>query len=86
VLMYYEEGLQDPDARIRAVHTDHIVRTVSSEETALQQAHPKSYFSKLVGVLRKHRRYDGVCGLCEHFKLSSQFGIDCWSMHNLEGE
>jgi hypothetical protein len=86
VLMCYEEGLQDPDARIRAVHTDHIVRTVSSEKTALHQAHPKSYVSKLVGVLRKHRRYNGVCGLCEHFKLSSQSEIDCWSMHDLEGE
>lgn len=86
VLMCYEEGLQDPDARIRAVHTDHIIRTISSEKTALHPPHPKSYVSKLVGVLRKHRRYNGVCGLCEHFQLSSQSEIDCWSMHDLEGE
>jgi hypothetical protein len=85
VLMCYEEGLQDSDARIRAVHADHIIRTISLEETALHQAHPKSYVSKLVGVLRKHRRYNGVCGLCEHFQLSSQSEIDCWSMHDLEG-
>jgi hypothetical protein len=58
--MCYEEGLQDPDARISAVHTDHIVRTISTEKTVLHQAHPKSYVSKLVDVLRRYRRYNEI--------------------------
>jgi hypothetical protein len=28
VLTYYEEGLRDPDPRIRAIHIDHVVRTI----------------------------------------------------------
>jgi hypothetical protein len=36
VLTCYEEGLQDQDPRIRAIHVDHIVRTISSEKTALR--------------------------------------------------
>jgi hypothetical protein len=77
---------QDPDARIRATHMDHIVRTISLEKTALRQAHPKSSVSKLVGALRKNRKYTDVCELCEHFRLSPQPDIDCWSMHELECE
>jgi hypothetical protein len=67
---------QDPDARIRATHMDHIVRTISLEKTALRQAHPKSSVSKLVGALRKNRKYTDVCELCEHFRLSPQPDID----------
>jgi hypothetical protein len=85
VLKCYEEGLRDPDPRIRAIHIDHVVRTISSEKTALRQAHPESYVSKVVDILRKNRKYKGVCGLCEHFKLSPQSDIDCWSLHDLEG-
>ena len=76
VLMCYEEGLQDPDARIRAIHIDHIVRTISSQKTALHQAHTDSYVSNLVEVLRKNRKYKGVCGLCEHFRLSLEGPVE----------
>jgi hypothetical protein len=86
VLTCYEEGLQDPDAQIRAIHIDHIVRTILSEKATLRQAHPESYFSKVFNVLKKNRRYKGVCGLCEHFRLSPQSGTDFRSMHDLEGE
>lgn len=86
VLTCYEEGLQDPDSRIRAIHTDHVVRTISSEKTALRQIHTESYVSKVVEVLRKYRKSNGVCGLCEHFRFPPQPGIDCWSMHDLECE
>jgi hypothetical protein len=86
VLKCYEEGLRDPDPRIRAIHIDHVVRTVSSEKTAMRQAHTESYVSKVVEVIRKNRKFKGVCGLCEHFRLSPRSEIDCWSMHDLEGE
>jgi hypothetical protein len=59
---------------------------ISLEKTALRQAHPKSSVSKLVGALRKNRKYTDVCELCEHFRLSPQPDIDCWSMHELECE
>jgi hypothetical protein len=78
--------LQDLDARIRAIHTDHVVRTISSKKIALRQAHPESYVSKVVDVLKNNRQYRGVCGLCKHFRLSPQSDIDCWIMHDLEGE
>jgi hypothetical protein len=86
VLTCYEEVLQDPDARIGAIHIDHIVRTISSEKATLRQAHPVSYVSKELDVLRKNRRYKSVCKPCEHFKLSPQSDTDCWSMHDLKGE
>jgi hypothetical protein len=86
VFTCYEEGLQDPDAQIRAIHIDHIVRTILSEKATLRQAHPESYFSKVVDVLRKNRKHKGVCGLCQHFKLSPRSDTDRWSMHDLEGE
>jgi hypothetical protein len=86
VLTCYEEALQDPDVRIRAFHIDHIVRTTLPEKATLRQAHLESYVSKVFDVLRKNRKYKGVCGLCEHFKLSPQPDTDRWSMCDLEGE
>lgn len=50
VLMCYEEGLQDPEARIRAIHVDHIVYTILSEKTDLYQAHTNSYVNNVVEV------------------------------------
>jgi hypothetical protein len=85
VLTCYEEGLRDPDPRIRAIHIDHVVRTMSLEKTAPHQAHTESYVNKVVEVLRRNRKFNGVCGLCEHFRLSPQSDIDCWSVHDLEG-
>jgi hypothetical protein len=70
ILTCYQEGLQDPDPRFRAVHVDHIVRTISSEKAALRQAHTELYVSKVVKVLSRNRKYNGMCGLCEHFRLS----------------
>jgi hypothetical protein len=82
VLTCYEEGLQDADPRIRAIHIDHIVRTISSEKTVLCQAHTESHFSNVVGVLRKYRKFKGVCGVCEHLGLLLQSDINCRNMHD----
>jgi hypothetical protein len=76
VLTCYEEGLQDPEARIRAIHVNHIVRTISPQKTALRHAHTDSYVDNVVEVLRKNRRYKGVCELCEHFRLSPQGHVE----------
>ena len=76
VLTCYEEGLQDPNARVCAIHVDHIVRTISSEKTALHQAHTDLYVSNVAEVLRKNRKYKGICGLCEHFRLSPQGPVE----------
>jgi hypothetical protein len=83
VLTCYEEGLRDPDPRIRAIHIDHVARTISLEKTAPRHGHTESYVSKVVEVLRNNRKFQGVCGLCEHFRLSPQSDINCWSMHHL---
>lgn len=83
VLTCYEEGLQDPDPHIRAIHIDHAVRTISSMKAAPRQVHIESNLSKVVEVLRKNRKFNGVCGLCEHFRLSPQSDIDCWTMHDV---
>jgi hypothetical protein len=69
VLTCYEEGLQDADPRIRAIHIDHIVRTISSEKTVQCQAHTESHVSKVIEVLRKYRKFKGLCGVCEHLGL-----------------
>jgi hypothetical protein len=73
VLTCYQEGLQDPDPQIRAIHTDQIIGTIrSSEKTALHRIPKESYISKSVKVLRKNGKFKGVYGLCEHFRLSPQ--------------
>jgi len=38
VLTCYEEGLQDPDPRTRAIYVDHIVCTMSMERVAMRKA------------------------------------------------
>jgi hypothetical protein len=78
VLTCYEEGLQDADPRIRAIHIDHIVRTISSEKTVLCQAHTESHVSKVVGVLRKYRKFKGLCGVCERLGLLQQYHPWSW--------
>ena len=64
VLTCYEEGLQDPDARVRATHMDHVVRTISSEKTALRQAHTELYISKAIEILKANRKFNRVYGTC----------------------
>jgi hypothetical protein len=44
------------------------------------------YVSKVVEVLRKYRKFRGVCGLCEHFMLSAQYEIKGWGMYSLKDE
>jgi hypothetical protein len=63
ILTCYEEGLQDPGLGVRAVHVDHVVRTISSEKAALRQAHTELYVSKVVKVLSRNRKYNGMCAI-----------------------
>jgi hypothetical protein len=81
VLACYEEGLGDPNPRIRAIHIDHIARTISLEKTVLRHFHTESYVSNVVEVLRDNRKFEGVYGLCERFGPLSQSGTDCWKTH-----
>jgi hypothetical protein len=85
VLTCYEEGLQDLDRGIRAIHVDHIVRTISSEKTALRQAHTELYISKVIEVSKANRKFKGVCGRCRYLGLESQPSMDYWAMHDIGG-
>jgi hypothetical protein len=42
ILTCYEERLRDLSSRIRAIHIDHVVRTISSERSSLRQIHTES--------------------------------------------
>jgi hypothetical protein len=76
VLTCYEEKLRDPDPQIRTIHIDHIVRTVSSLETASRRFNTGSYVGKVVGVLKNHRKLEGMRGLCEHLGPLLRPGTD----------
>jgi hypothetical protein len=81
VLTCYEEGFQDPDPRIRAIHINHAVCTISSEKTALHQIPRESYISRVIEVLKANRKFSGMCGICRHLGLEPESSIDCWSLH-----
>ena len=86
VLTCYEEGLQDPDPRIRAIYIDHIVCTMSAERDFMRQAPKKPYISRVVEGLKEHRKFQGVCGLCNYLGLRSCASEDCWTLHDIEDE
>jgi hypothetical protein len=84
VLTCYEEGLQDPDPRIGAIHVDQIVRTLSLEKTALRQAYAELYTSKVIEVLKVDGNFNGACGICRYLRLELQPSMDCWVMHDFD--
>jgi hypothetical protein len=84
VLLCYEEGLQDPDSQIRAIHVDHIIRTISSEKIMLNQIPRESNISRVIGVLKANRKFSGMCGICRHLGLEPESSIDCWSLHTFD--
>ena len=86
VLTCYEEGLQDPDPRIRAIYIDHIVCTMSMERVAMRKASKEAYIDRVVEVLREHREFQGVCGLCGYFGLEPSISEDCWGLHDVANE
>jgi hypothetical protein len=86
VLTCYEEGLQDPDPRIRAIYIDHIICTMSAERDSMRRASNEPYISRVVEVLEEHRKFQGVCGLCNYLGLRLRVSEDCWELHNVESE
>jgi hypothetical protein len=86
VLTCYEEGLQDPDPRIRAIYIDHIICTMSAERDSMRRASNEPYISRVVEVFEEHRKFQGVCGLCNYLELSSCASEDCWTLHDIEDE
>jgi hypothetical protein len=86
VLACYKEGLQDPDARIRSIHIDYLMCTMSTDRFAMRQINRESYLTRLVTVLRDHRMFEGACELCQYSGFAVQPGEDCWKRHPLESE
>lgn len=86
VVTCYKEGFEDPNPRIRSIHIDRLICTMSAECIIMRQIGKESYMKRLVGVLRNHRMFQGSCGLCEHFGFKTQSDKDCWEMHNFESE
>lgn len=84
VLTCYKEGLQDSDSRIRAIYIDRILCTMSAELIVMRHVRREPYFSRVVEILRDNRKFKGVCGLCQHFRLTPSANEDCWKMHNLD--
>lgn len=82
VLTSYKEGLQDADPRIRAIYIDRILCTMSAELIVMRHVRREPYFSRVVEVLRDNRKFKGVCGLCQHFRLAPGANEDCWELHN----
>lgn len=86
VLTCYEEGLQDPDPRIRTIHINHLIRTMSAECIVMRQVYRWTFVRKVLEVLRENRKFKGVCGMCQHFGLIPGHNKDCWNIHSLAME
>jgi hypothetical protein len=86
VLTCYKEGLQDPDARIRNIHIDYLLCTISTDRIAMLQINRESYSTGLITALRNHRIFEGACGLCQYFGVVQQYDEDCWGRHPLGSE
>ena len=86
VLTCYKEGLQDPDPRIRSIHIDYLLCTISTDRVAMLQINRESYPTRLIAVLRNHMIFEGACGLCQYFGFALQSDKDCWGRHPLESE
>jgi hypothetical protein len=86
VLTCYKEGVQDSDARIRNIHIDYLLCTISTDRIAMLQINRESYSTGLITALRNHRIFEGACGLCQYFGVVQQSDEDCWGRHPLESE
>jgi hypothetical protein len=86
VIACYKEGLQDPDPRIRSIHIDYLLCTMSIDHIAMRQINRESCFTRLIAVLRDHRVLEGACGLCQYLGIAPQSDEDCWERHPLESE
>jgi hypothetical protein len=86
VLDCYKEGLQDPDPRIRQIHIDRLLCTMSAEQIVMLQIGRESYLGRLIDTLKNGRIFEGTCGLCEHFGFTPQYDGDCWKSHPIKSE
>jgi hypothetical protein len=68
--------------RIRAIHINHIVHTISSEKIVPNQIPGELYISRVIGVLKANRKFNGMCGECRYLRLKLQPCMDCWTMHD----
>lgn len=78
VLTCYEEGPRDPDPRIRTIYIDRIIRDISAERASMCQTFKEFYVNSVIGVLREGRESGGLCGLCQHYGLSTPSKGDFW--------
>ena len=86
VLSCFREGLQDPDPRIRRIHIDRFMCTMSAERVVTHQIGREPYMKRLIGVLKDYRMGEGSCGLCEYFWFDSQSQEDCWETHPFDSK
>jgi hypothetical protein len=86
VLDCYKEGLRDPDSRIRHIHIDRLLCTMSAKQIIMRQFVRESYMARLIDTLEDGRMFEGSCGLCEHFGSTPQHDGDCWKSHPIKSE
>lgn len=86
VLACYKEGFQDPDARVRSIHNDRLMCTMSSERVVVRKIGRESYADRMDSILKDHRLSEGSCRLCKHFGFTLQSDGDCWETHLVGSE
>jgi hypothetical protein len=86
VLTCYEEGLQDPNPRIRETHINYLLCILSSDRIAMRQIDKESYATRLIAILSSSRMFEAACGLCQYIGIAPQSDEDCWERHPLESE
>jgi hypothetical protein len=86
VLTCYEEGLQDPNPRIRETHINYLLCILSSDRIAMRQIDKESYATRLIAILSSSRMFEAACGLCQYIGIAPQSDEDCWERHPLKSE
>jgi hypothetical protein len=77
----YKEGLRDPDPRIRHIHIDRLLCTMSAEQVIMRQVGRESYMGRLIDTLEDGSVFEGSYGLCEHFDSTPQYDRDYRKSH-----
>jgi hypothetical protein len=81
MLACYKQGPWDLDVRVRGIHIDCMLCTMSAEQVIMRRVGNESYITRLIETLKGGRMFGGSCGLCNYFDFTPRHDIDCWEIH-----
>jgi hypothetical protein len=80
----YQDGLMDPDPRIRMIHIHHFSSTILKDRMTMRRLAKGVYINKIIDIVREHRNFEGVCGYCLYAGITGDSVQGCWVEHCLD--